>query len=242
MGEINLTEREIEAIKGVDERELSRLIDEAVRTRSFGDLYRLRLRECGPHVASKLHYFEKALGSYRDAKSAKKIEETFSYALRTGSDVRFAFSRMRQRMETEERQQLYWRVDDNVFWPLHFTNDLSVTISYRWRKVVEDDWTFGSITFRHKAVPRPPYLQPQPKRKPSKAKQEKIRHNELSSTWQHLVRTALYTLRDYFERGNDGSQIPETFKAVTDRNGNLNNFSAKFWTDAAEVRSESAAT
>lgn len=78
MGEINLEQREIEAIKGVDERELSELIDEAIRTESVGDLYRLRLRDCGEYVASKLHYFEKALNNYRNAKSAKKREETYS--------------------------------------------------------------------------------------------------------------------------------------------------------------------
>ncbi len=234
MGEINLDEREIEAIKGVDEHELSRLIDEAIRTKSAGDLYRLRLRDCGQYVASQLHYFEKALSSYRDAKSAKKIEETYSYTLRTGSDVRFAVSQMRERMETEERQRLFWRVDDNVFWPRHFTNDLSVTVSYRWRKAVEDEWNFDSITFRHRFVPRPAYLQPQPKRKPSKAKQEENLQNELQSAWERLVKDALYALRDYFQGGGDGSKIPKTFQAVPDaRTGGLNNFSMRFWQDDA---------
>lgn len=241
MGEINLTEREIEAIKGVDERELARLIDEAVRTGSASGLSRFRLRECGEYVSGKLHYFEMALGRYRDAKSVKKLEETHYYATRTGDDVRFAFRQMKQRMETEERQRLYWRVDDNVYWPSYFTNDLSVAISYRWRKTLEDVWEFGNITFLHKVVLPPSYLQPQPKRKPSKAKQEQNRQNELSSTWQQLMRTSLYTLRDYFERGNEGSQIPETFTAVTDRSGSLNNFSAKFWVDAPAVPSKGIA-
>ncbi|CVI64224.1 MULTISPECIES: hypothetical protein [Agrobacterium] len=236
MGEINLTEREIDAIKAVDEHELGRLIDQSVMEARTGNLSRLRLSDCGPYVVNKLYYFERALGRYRDAKSAKKIEETHSYAVRTGSELRRAVGQMKGRMETEERQRLYWHVDDNVYWPSHFTNDLSVTISYRWRKAVEDGWSFGNITFRHKAVLRPFYLQPQPKRKPSKAKQEEIRQNELSSTWQHLMRTALYTLRDYFESGGDGNQIPETFTAVPDQSGYLNNFSARFWRDVAEAR------
>lgn len=241
MGEINLEQREIEAIKSVDERELSKLIYEAVEAERVGDLYRLRLRDCGEYVASKLHYFEKALNAYRDAKSAKKREETYSYARRMGSDLSFAFSRMKHRMETEERQRPYWYVDDRVYWPHDFTNNLSVTISYRWRKAVEDDWNTGRITFHHKVVPRPSYLQPQPKRKPSKAKQEEIRQNELSSTWQHLMKNALYTLRDYFESGGDGHQIPATFTAVPDRDGHLNNFSLKFWAADAKTASASAA-
>ena len=46
MGEINLEQREIEAIKGVDESDLSKLIDEAIEAERLGDLYRLRLRDC----------------------------------------------------------------------------------------------------------------------------------------------------------------------------------------------------
>lgn len=243
MGEINLEQREIEAIKGVDERELSKLIDEAIRTERIGDLYRLRLRDCGEYVANKLHYFEKALNAYRDAKSVKKREDTYRYAMRMGYDLSLALGQMKKRMETEERQRLYWHVDDRVHWPHDFTNNLSVTIFYRWRKAVEDDWNTGRITFHHKVVPRPSYLQPrlQPKRKPSKAKLEEIRHNELSSTWQHLMRNALYTLRDYFESGGDGSQIPETFTAVTDRDGYLNNFSLRFYADETKASSPSAA-
>ena len=242
MGEINLEQREIEAIKSVDERELSKLIDEAVEAGRVGDLYRLRLRDCGVYVASKLHYFEKALNAYRDAKSAKKRDETHSYARRMGSDLTFAFRRMKDRMETEERQRPYWYVDDGVYWPHHFTNNLSVTNSYRWRKAVEDDWNTGRVTFHHKVVPRPSYLQPQPKRKPSKTKQEEIRQSELLSTWEDMMKSALYTLRDYFDGGGDGHQIPETFTAVPDRDGHLNNFSLKFWTDKAKAASGSAAT
>ncbi len=242
-GEINLEQREIEAIKGVDERELSKLIDEAIRAERIGGLYGLRLRDCGEYVANKLHYFEKALNAYRDAKSVKKREQTYRYAMRMGSDLSFALGQMEKRMETEERQRLYWHVDDRVDWPHHYTTNLSVTIFYRWRKAVEDDWNTGHITFYHNVVPRPSYLQlrPQPKRKPSKAKLEEIRQNELSSTWQHLIRSALYTLRDYFESDGDGNRIPETFTAVPDRDGYLNNFSLRFYADYARASSASAA-
>ncbi|HZG29219.1 MAG TPA: hypothetical protein VE079_12230 [Ensifer sp.] len=241
MGEINLEQREIEAIRDIDERELSKLIDEAIRTERIGDLYRLRLRDCGEYVANKLHYFEKALNAYRDAKSAKKREDTYRYAMRMGYDLSLALGQMKKRMETEEHQRLYWHVDDRVYWPHDFTNNLSVTVSYRWRKAVEDDWNTGRITFHHRVVPRPSYLQLQPMRKPSKAKQEENRQNELSSTWQHLMRNALYTLRDYFESGGDGNQIPETFTAIPDREGYLNNFSLRFYADETEDSSPSAA-
>lgn len=213
MGHVNLEPTEIEALKSIDKDKLSELIDEAIETESAANIHRLRLRDCGEYVANMLQYFCKALSAYRDAKSAKKREETYSYARRTGSDLSFAFSRMKHRMEKEERQRLYWYVDDGVHWPLHFTNNLSVTISYRWRKSVEDDWNRGYITFHHKVVPRPSFLQPQPKRKPSKAKQEEIRQNELSSTWEHMMKSALYTLRDYFEGGGDADQVPEVVSA-----------------------------
>ncbi len=47
MGEINLTDREINAIKAIDERELSRLIGNAVQEERIGDLYRMPLSDCG---------------------------------------------------------------------------------------------------------------------------------------------------------------------------------------------------
>ena len=230
MGEINLTDREINAIKAIDERELSRLIGNAVQEERIGDLYRMPLSDCGPYVATKLSYFEVALRRYREAKSARKREETNYSARRAGDDLLFALRQMKRRMETEEQNRQFFHVDDHVYWPHDFTNDLSVTVSYRWRKSVEDDSTSGNITFHHKFVPTPSYLRPQPKRKPSAAKQAQERQMELSSTWESLMRTALSTLRDYFQDGGDGSKIPQIFQAKADpHTGGLNNFSARFW-------------
>lgn len=44
------------------------------------------------------------------------------------------------------------------------------------------------------------------------------------------MRDALYSVRDFFREGGDGSKIPETFKAVADpHTGELNNYSLRFW-------------
>jgi len=44
------------------------------------------------------------------------------------------------------------------------------------------------------------------------------------------MKLGLYSLRDYFKGGGDGSKIPQSFQAKTDSySRGLNNFSAKFW-------------
>lgn len=229
MGEINLEKQEIDAIKNIDERELSALIDDAIRRKAASDLPRPALQQCGPYVASKLNTFERALVSYREAKSAKKMEETHWYATKTGGDVLFAVSQMKRRMEEEERQRLLWYVDDRIFWPHYFTSELTVTVSYRWRKSVQEDWTDGRITFRHKFVAKPDFHVAQPKRKPSRAKLQEKHEMELESAWSRLMKDALYALRDYFREGGDGAKIPKEFQVVPGESGLLNNFSTRFW-------------
>jgi hypothetical protein len=108
---------------------------------------------------------------------------------------------------------------------------LYIRVSFRWRKSIEDDWQHGSIRFHHQAQPpRPVYGQPLPKRKPSAAKQAEELQRDLAQTWAHMMRSALYTVRDYFQEGGDGALIPKEFEAVVDpHTRHLNNFSLNFW-------------
>lgn len=229
MGEINLSIRDKDALKGIDPSELDRAIDRAVDGESLAELHRLRLADCGPFVSSKLNAFESAIRKYRDAKSSRKVTETHQAALRAGSNLSYAFAAMVDRMKAEERFDELFHVDDTYLHPYRFHADMSVTVSFRWRKIVEDAWTHGTITFTHVFRSRPSYGVPAPNRKPSAAKQAEALQEEMSREWDHLRRTALYTVGDFFQDGRDGSTIPKTFKAVTDSRGHLNNLSAQWW-------------
>lgn len=227
-----ISDGEATAIKAIDGHDLDELIDKALMDRSAGELHRLPLSRCGSHVATKLHHFESALRKYRDAKSSKKMEETRYLAERAGRDLSFAFSSMKVRLAAEERDRQFFRIDDQIHVPWTFSKDLSVRVSFRWRRAVEDPWTFGTITFHHEATPNRRYDLPRPKRKPSPAKQAQELQEELSRTWEQLRTMALYSVRDYFRDGGDGNKIPETFRARPDpHTGGLNNFSADFWRD-----------
>ncbi|MER8370597.1 hypothetical protein NKH84_24060 [Mesorhizobium sp. M0902] len=210
MGEINLTDSEKDGLKAIDERELDGLIDQALREEHSGALHRLPLSSCGPYVATKLHYFSESLKEYRDSRSVRKREDKHFQARRAGSDLSFTFGSMKRRMEVEEREGQLFHVDDHIHWPYRFTKNLQITISYRWRRTVEEAWTHGSIEFHHEVHPHLCYALPRPKRKPSAAKQAQNLQDELSRTWEHFMRLALYSVRDYFRNGGDGREIPES--------------------------------
>lgn len=176
-----MPDSEKNALKAIDESEL-RLIDKAIDDEHFGCLSRLPLSTCGTYVATQVAYFRKALEALHEAKSAKNIENKRSYAVRAGSDLRFAVSSMKRRMETEEKEGELFHVDDHVHWPLHFSKTLEVRVSFRWRKTVDEGWAFGNITFHHEVRPRPVYTLTRPKRKPSAWKQEGEQQNELGRT------------------------------------------------------------
>ncbi|MBK3661085.1 hypothetical protein JJE66_07455 [Bradyrhizobium diazoefficiens] len=230
MGEINIPRDQQNALNAIDDNELDRLVDQAIREERLGDLNRLPLTSCGPYISKKLHYFEQALAKYREAKAPRKRAETGHTLQRAGSDLSFAVDAMKRRMEEEQKEGQVFYVDDQIVPPYRFDKRLSVRVSYRWRRTVDDEWTFGSITFVHDVDLRPDYTTPVPKRKPSAAKQEQDRQNELSQTWQHLMRGALYSVRDYFREGGDGDKIPDTFQATIDSyTRGLNNYSTQFW-------------
>jgi hypothetical protein len=229
MGEINLSEHEKTAIRAVDERALERLIERAVGAGRLGEIYQLPLAACGPYVANKLHRFGQSLDEHNRAKSAKKRAETRTQAERDGRDLSFAVNQMKGRLEKEEKNAERFHVYDDVYWPSRFSMQMTVSIRYRYRQAVEDEWSHGSITFSHDADIRPDHASHPPRRKPSAAEQARQLQEKLSNTWEYLMKGALYALRDYFEEGGDGAKIPETFRATVDGRGGLNNFSTRFW-------------
>lgn len=230
MGEINIPGDQQVAIAAIDASELDRLIEQAIREERSGDLHRLALANCGSYIATKLHSFDRALAKHRAAKAARKRAETGDALRRAGHDLSFAVGAMKQRLESEQKEAQLFIVDDQIMPPHRFGKHLSVRVSYRWRRTVDDDWRFGSITFVHDVDLRPDYTRPAPKRKPSAAKQEQDLQNTLYQTWEHLMRGALYSVRDYFRQGGDGNKIPDTFQATVDSHSRrLNNYSTQFW-------------
>ena len=230
MGEINIPRDQQTAITAIDARELDRLIDQAIREERSGELHRLPLAACGSHIGTKLHSFDRALAKHREAKAPRKRAETGDALRRAGHDLSFAVGAMKQRLETEQKDAQLFIVDDQIVPPYRFTTQMSVRVSYRWRRTIEDEWQWGSITFVHHHDPRPNYAVPVSTRKPSAAKQEQELQNRLYQTWEHLMRGALYSLRDYFRDGGDGAKIPETFQVTVDSySRDLNNYSTQFW-------------
>jgi hypothetical protein len=230
MGEINIPRDQQNAVEAIDTNELDTLVDLAIREERLGDLYRLPLTSCGPYISTKLHYFEQALAKHHLAKAPRKRAETESTLRRAGSDLSFAVGAMKRRMEMEQKEAQLFIVDDQIMPPRRFSKHLSVRVSYRWRRTVDDEWTFASVTFVHDVDLRPDYMTPAPKRKPSAAKQEQDLQNRLHQTWEHLMRGALYSVRDYFREGGDGDKIPDTFQATVDSHSRgLNNYSTQFW-------------
>jgi hypothetical protein len=230
MGEINIPRDQQDVLSAIDTNELDRLIEQAIREERSGNLHRLALANCGSYISEQLHYFERALAECREAKAPRKREETGDAVRRAAHDLSFAVGAMKQRLETEQKEAQLFFVDDQIMPPHRFSKHLSVRVSYRWRRTVDDEWTFGSITFVHDVDQRPDYTTPAPKRKPSAAKREQDLQNRLHQTWEHLMRGALYSVRDYFREGGDGDMIPDTFEATVDSHGRgLNNYSTQFW-------------
>ena len=158
------------------------------------------------------------------------IDRPAETIMRAGEDpAMFAFAAMVDRMKTEERFDELFHVDDDNFRPYHHHPSFDIRFSFRWRKTVEDAWTYGAIPFSHTYKPRPQYGASVPKRQPSAAKRQAALQEYIGREWERLYGTALCTVRDFFQAGGDGSSIPEPFRAVTDSQGYLNNFSARWW-------------
>lgn len=229
MGELNLTREEREALNAIDTAVLSERIEQALRDKCASSLLDLRLDQCGQYPSTELRAFERALRDFGAAKAAKKYAETEYRARRAGGDLEFAIERMKERVKTEEKESQLFVVDEHFFQPFHLREHMTVSVSYRWRSTIDDEWKFGNITFTHDVEFRPDYTTPPPRRKPSARKQEQDRQDKLLREWEHLKKLALHSVRDFFRKGGNAEDIPKTFRAKVDWSRSLNNFSANFW-------------
>ena len=231
---IYLTEDEKRAISEIDQSVLDAEIEGALRNEVTSGLRHHQISSGVPYLASKLGCFERALHEYRGSKSAKKRERTYYDTRKAGRDLSYALASMKSRMETEERERQLFRVDDHIMWPLRFSRTLSVTVPFQCRQSLDDDWSYGRITFHHEVKERRVFSAPKPKGKPSAVKQAQDLQDELSRTWEHFAQLALYSVCEFFRGGGVGGEIPESFQAVPDNYSmGLNNLSLKFWKDAS---------
>jgi len=230
MGELYFPDHMKTAVKAIDVREIERRVEQALLEQRPTALYDLHLSNCGSHVTACLRRFERELEGLVKAKTAKKRDEMKGRAWSAGSDLRWAIRDVQHRIEEEENERLLCRVDEHVSQPILFRDRIDVRVGYQWRRTVDDEWTFGSITFFQDVDMRPDYTVPTPNRKPSAAKQREERRETLYRHWEDLVRHGLHSVREYLKAGGDGNAIPETFQAKADAHSRwLNNFSCDFW-------------
>lgn len=232
MSEIYISEHEKAALNAIDEQVLRQRIDHAISERSSRVLDDLPLLNCGQHVSECLRRFVQALTEYAKAKSSQKRTETEDRAQDNGRRLIFAVQDMQSYLEKQETELQLVRIDEPISRPAHFNEQINVRISYRWRRIVEDQWTRGSIVFTHKVDMRPNRYIPAPKKPLSAAKQEDARQEQLYGHWKHFKWMAINSVREYLRSGGDGIAIPDTFQAKLDaHSGLLNNFSCNFWLD-----------
>lgn len=135
----------------------------------------------------------------------------------------------RARQEDEDRKLFV--VNELIDQPFTLREEMSVWVSFSWRRSEEDPWSFGRIVFKHRYQPRISIDDAKRARKRSATQRRDDLEEALEREWAHLLTGALYAVRDYFRQGGDGQKIPEEFKVVTDRyTGALDNFSCRFWT------------
>lgn len=232
MGVINIPCGEQDALKSIDRDVLRALIEQCLREERSTVLLQLRLDSCGPFVSTRRYAFERALEVYAKAKAAKKRAETLQAARRAGSDLLNAVELMHDRIATAAAESERFQIDDLIMPPYVLDSRLSVCVRYRWRSAPTEPWVRGDITFVYDVDLRPDYSRPPPARKPSAAKQAQEREDAVYREWEHLRDQALFSVRDYFQAGGNGADIPKTFKVKPDAySKRLNNHSAKFWLD-----------
>lgn len=229
MGILNVPRDEADAIKAVDSAVLKGVIDRCLADEHPTAIRSLGLRGCGPYISTKLHAFELSLSDDAKAKAAKRRAETEYDARKAGRDLAHAVQQMKQRVATEEQEGKLFFVEDRLAPPTLISPHLDVTISYRWRESMDQEWQYGSVRFSHVVEFHRDYSVPAPARKPSAAQQRRDRDAELYRQWEHLRDLGLQQVREHFRRGESGATIPEEVEAKVDpRTHHLNNSSARF--------------
>ena len=229
MSEINLSRNVRDALKAIDTDVLDELVGQNVFEQKFESFHRLGLARCGSYVALELRTLEQALIARDKARTSIKSVEIEDRIRTAGSSLASAVHQMKHRVETEEREEKLFYIDDQIFAPYHYSENLQVQVNFRWRSAIEDEWTYGSTTASHVMVLQPSYSFPTSKRKPGPAKRQQDRQDKLRREWEHLKKMVLHSVKDYFRAGGNGAAIPVTFKVTTDYRGDLNNRSAEFW-------------
>lgn len=230
MGEINISGEVQDALNAIDTEVLDKLIEQCLHEERPDVLRILRLESCGAYVAAQFREYVRTLAEYGNAKAAKKRTETKFRVRHVGRNLAHAVQEMKHRVKTEEEEGCLFYVDDQIMPPCRFSERVTVRVSYRWRRTIEDELAGGSITFLHDVDLRPDHTMSLPKRKLSATKQEQERQSKLYHEWKHLMELGLCSVRDYFREGGNGTTIPQSFQAKTDSyTRGLNNYSARFW-------------
>lgn len=231
MGIINLSREEKRAISAIDQANLNKIIDRVISTGQADELYELQLSSCGPYVAEKYRILQQDLFDLARAKSSRKREEAHESVWRSAHRLSDAVTEMRHRMETEEKEDQFFRVDDHIMPPITPRPNIRFSVRYKWRKGVDDEWNHGSIEFTHTVVIRPDYSAPVRKRKPSAREQREQQERAYFDAWERVTRDALHYVHEYLQKGNDPHLIPASFAVKVGTSGYLDNFSTKFWND-----------
>lgn len=230
MVEINIPREVRDALKSVDTTALGKQIDQIVERGVPGYLHLLGLSTCGHVIAARLHTLDMALSEHQKSKSDKKRSETGHVVGRAASDLLHAVQRMKDQAAKEELEGELFQVYEPLGQPVALRENMTVNVDFRWRKTTDDDWTSGSIAFNHVVDMRPDFSQPLPSRKPSAAKQAREREDRLHREWERLMTSALQDVREFFQKGGNGADIPESFQVRTSpHSGSLNNDSTRFW-------------
>ena len=230
MSGLYLHRSEADALRAIDPSEMERVVDEAVWQARSGQLHALRLASCGQYVSARLARFDQAVAVHNKAKAARKRAETSADLRQAGGDLLYAVREMKQRLEEEERETEFFRVDDESFPPSSLTDSLRVRVGYRWRDTTDGAWTHGCIVFSHDVDERPDHTASVPRRKPPRWKMEEERQETLYGIWDRFRWSALQSVQEYLRSGRDRSAIPANFRATTDPHSrSLGRYSTDFW-------------
>lgn len=230
MGDINIPRNEQDALASIDADKLRVVIDHCIHDERPLALRAFRLHGCGLFVSTKMGAFERALEAYGKAKAARKRSETLFDASSAGRDLLDAVEQMQHRVAKQAEQGERFYIDDLITSPSSFGSRLAVRVGFRWRPAPTEPWTSSDITFFYDVDPLPDYTRPQPARMPSGAKQARERQERLQREWWHLKDQALFAVRDFFQDGGNGADIPKTFQVrPSAHTRGMNNFSTRFW-------------